>query len=90
MNSFNASKAEKLAEALNESAKRTIEINQIEITTEAYICVADLPEDIADYKSLMAFGNDFHERVEKTGNIYLASELFKQRNFHLMNEMENI
>lgn len=90
VNSFNASKAEKLAEALNESAKRTIEINQIEITPEAYICVADLPEDIADYKSLMAFGNDFHERVEKTGNIYLASELFKQRNFHLMNEMENI
>lgn len=67
-----------------------IEINRIEVTIDAFVCLAKLPEDIGDYKSLMAFGNDFHERVEKTGEVYLASELFKQRDFHLMNDMENI
>ncbi len=90
VNGYNASKAEKLAADINEALKHLIEINTIEITLDAYVCVANLPEDIADYKSLMAFGNDFHERVEKTGEVYLASELFKQRNFQLMNEMENI
>lgn len=90
VNGYNASKAEKLAADINEALKRLIEINTIEVTLDAYVCVANLPEDIADYKSLMAFGNDFHERVEKTGEVYLASELFKQRNFQLMNEMENI
>ena len=90
VNEYNIIKAEKLAEDINESLKQLIEINRIEVTLDAFVCVAKLPEDIADYKSLMAFGNDFQDRVEKTGEIYLASELFKQKNFHLMNEMENI
>ncbi len=90
VNGYNQSKAESLAADVNEALKHLIEINKIEVTIDAFVCVAKLPEDIADYKSLMAFGNDFHERVEKTGDVYLASELFKQRNFQLMNEMENI
>lgn len=90
VNGYNASKAEKLAADINEALKHMIEINRIEVTIDAFVCLAKLPEDIGDYKSLMAFGNDFHERVEKTGEVYLASELFKQRDFHLMNDMENI
>ncbi len=90
INGHNKAKTERLASDVNETLKQLIEINRIEVTLDAFVCIANLPEDIADYKSLMAFGNDFHERVEKTGEVYLASELFKQRNFHLMNEMENI
>ncbi len=90
VNEYNIAKAEKLAEDINTALQQLIAINKIEITLDAFVCVAKLPEDIIDYKSLMAFGNDFHERVEKTGEVHLASELFKQRNFHLMNEMENI
>ena len=90
VNEYNIHKAENLAADINKALQQLIEINKIEITLDAFVSVAKLPEDIADYKSLMAFGNDFQERVEKTGDVYLASELFKQRNFQLMNEMENI
>lgn len=90
VNGYNESKAEKLVEDINDTLKQLIEINKIEVTLDAFVAVVKLPEDIKDYKSLMAFGNDFHVRVEKSEGIYFASELFKQRNFHLMNEMENI
>ena len=90
VNGYNKAKAESLAADVNEILKQLIEINRIEVTLDAFVCIAKLPEDIADYKLLMAFGNDFHEKVEKTGEVYLASELFKQKNFQLMNEMENI
>ena len=38
----------------------------------------------------MAFGNDFHERVVRTGELLYASELFKQRDFQIVNAMEDI
>ncbi len=90
VNGRNASKTQKLASDVNTALKQLIEISMIEVTLDAFVCIASLPEDIKDYQSLMALGNDFHDRVEKTGEVYLASELFKQRNFQLMNDMENI
>ena len=65
VNEYNIHKAENLAADINKTLQQLIEINKIEITLDAFVSVAKLPEDIADYKSLMAFGNDFQERVEK-------------------------
>ncbi len=38
----------------------------------------------------MVFENDFHHKVPKTGKLVYAAELFKQRDFQLMNDMETI
>lgn len=81
VNGYNAAKAEKLAADINEALKSLVEINRIEVTLDAFVCIAKLPEEIVDYKSLMAFGNDFHERVEKTGEVYLASETVQAEKF---------
>lgn len=90
VNGYNSEKTIRLAEEINETLKNMIEINRIEVTVDAVVCVAKLPDDIKDYQSLMALGNDFHERVENTGEVHYASELFRQRDFQLMNDMESI
>lgn len=90
VNSFNLKKAEELAKSINESSKLPVKAGHIDITVNAVVCIADCPGDITDFKSLMAFGYDFHERVQYTGELLYASELFKQRNFRMMNEMDDI
>ncbi len=90
VNSFNLKKAEELARSINESSKLPVKAGYVDIAAKAMVCIADCPEDISDFKSLMAFGNDFHERVPYTGELLYASELFKQRDFRMMNEMDDI
>lgn len=90
VNSFNLKKAEALAKSISDSSKLPVRVKHIDITAEAVVCLADCPGDIKDFKSLMAFGNDFHERVVRTGELLYASELFKQRDFQIVNAMEDI
>lgn len=90
VNNFNLKKAEELALSINESARLPVRVNGVDVTAEAVVCLADCPNDIKDFKSLMIFGSDFHKRVPRTGELQYASELFKQRDFQLMNEMEDI
>lgn len=90
INSYCVKKADGLAEIINHSLKYPMTINQIEAIPDAFVCIAECPTDIKDFKTLMAFGTDFHTKVEKTGEVYVAAELFKHRNFHLLNEIDAI
>ncbi|MBQ8841694.1 MAG: EAL domain-containing protein [Ruminiclostridium sp.] len=90
VNSFNLKKAEELAKAINDSSKLPVKVNHIDINAEAVVCIADCPKDLKDFKSLIAFGNDYHERVEHTGELLYASDLFEKREFRIMNEMADI
>ncbi len=90
VNSFNLKKAEALAKAVNDASKLPVRANGVDISAEAVVCLVDCPEDIKDFKSLMIFGNDFHDRVQRNGELLYASDLFKQRDFQLMNAMEDI
>ena len=84
------SKSVSLAEEIYSVCNERININGIEVVPDIFVCVADCPGDIKDYKTLMAFGMDFHKNVERKEGIYLASELFKHREFHLLNEIDTI
>ncbi len=90
VNGFNISKSEALAQAINKAAHNTIVIDRMEISPETVVCLARCPEDLKDFKSIMSFGNDFHERVIPNGELFYASELFKQRDFQISNAMETI
>ncbi len=90
VNGFNITKAEGLALDINKAAYNTVVIDRMEISPETVVCYARCPDDLKDFKALMAFGNDFHERVIPNGELFYAEELFKQRDFQIMNEMENI
>lgn len=90
VNSFNAKKVDATARAVSRVLKGSIEAKQIELTLEPHIVVARCPEDFGDFKALMAFGSDFHEKLKYTGEPVYASDLFNQRNFSLSNEIDDI
>lgn len=90
INSYCLKKADALAEIINRSLRYPMTINSIEATPDPFVCVADCPNDIKDFKTLVAFGADFHLKVERTSEVYVAADLFKHRNFHLLNEIDAI
>ena len=90
VNSFNTDKIRPLAFAINEMLKDRLTVKNIDITPNAFVCVARCPEDFADFTSLMMFGADFHHKVARTGDVIVAEELLKEREFSLSNEMDDI
>lgn len=90
VNSFNADKIRPLAFAANEMLKDKLTVKNIDITPNAYVCIARCPEDFDDFASLTMFGSDFHDKVPYTGDVIIAEELLKEREFSLSNEMDDI
>ncbi len=90
VNSFNTDKIRPLAFAINEMLKDKLTVKNIDITPNAFVCIARCPEDFDDFSSLMAFGADFHNKIPYTGDVVVAEELLKEREFSLVNEMNDI
>lgn len=90
LNSFNSKKARRAANDINEILKETISISKVDISLNAYVCVARCPEDLDDFQSLISFGSDFHKKLPNSGDVIYAEEILKQRDFSLINEMDDI
>ena len=90
VDAINKSKTKKLAFKVNELFKNKLTSKNIDIALDAYICIARCPEDLEDFNSLMAFGSDFHNKIRNSGDVLIAEDLFKQREFSLINEMDDI
>ena len=90
INSFNTNKVKKYAYDVNELLKQRLIAKHIDIALNAYVCVARCPEDLEDFDTMMSFGSDFHNKVHNTGDVIYAEELFKQREFSLINQMDDI
>lgn len=78
------------ADRINSQFRRGFIFNQLELNLIAYVCIVRCPEDIGDFKSLMAFGNDFHEKFSYSGNVVTAAELVLKNRFSLTNELDAI
>ncbi len=90
VNGYNSSKAVQLAEALNERMKNKIELNGYYIEIIPYICITKCPQDIKDFKSLASFGSDFHEKLPYSGEVLYAADVFEQKKFNLLSQMDTI
>lgn len=91
INSFNKRRVEPMAAAVAKLFQDKITANKIDLNLDSYICVARCPEDIPDFKALIAFGTDFHEKMSNyDGTPVYAEEIFKQKNFSMNNEINTI
>lgn len=90
VNEHYSSLAPQLAEDINEMLKETYSTNHIDMNLIGYVCRARCPEDIGDFRALTAFGADLHKKLSYSGEVIVTEELFKQRNFSLTNELDNI
>lgn len=90
---FSGKNTEKAAEAagrINSYLRRSITVNSMEINLLGYVCLVKCPQDISDFKTLMSFGSDFHEKVPYSGNVIMASDLFEIKQFSLSNDLDRI
>ncbi len=91
VNSFYRRKVSAMATSVAKLFSDRITANKIDLNLDSYICVARCPEDIPDFKALIAFGTDFHEKMSNyDGTPIYAEEIFKQKNFSMNNEINTI
>ena len=91
VNGFYRRKVSAMATSVAKLFSDRITANKIDLNLDSYICVARCPEDIPDFKALMAFGTDFHEKMSNyDGTPIYAEEIFKQKNFSMNNEINTI
>ena len=78
------------AEELSRALEENIVINELSLKLSTFICVVDCPEDINDFKTLTTFGTTFHEKIESNGSVLYASEMFQNKQFEMVSNIDRI
>lgn len=86
----NRAKAEEVAEALLKELRKRTSYNGFDLSLAPFIVLARCPEEIGDFKMLMSFGADFHEKNHYTGRVTLASELYDHNQLVIQNNIDRI
>ncbi|MDE7289867.1 MAG: EAL domain-containing protein [Oscillospiraceae bacterium] len=79
-----------ISEKINFVLRQGVSFNGMELNLIAYVCITRCPEDVPDFKTLMLFGNDIHNRTPYTGHVLRASEIAQKSPFGLGNELDEI
>ena len=82
--------AETFATLINNELKMKIHHNGFDINLSPMIVLARCPEEIESFKSLMAFGQDFHEKNPYTGRVMQAPEIYRHDEFEVQNNIDKI
>ena len=83
-------KAESIAEVLNQELKKKVDVNGLDINLTPFIVLAGYPDELTDFRLLMSFGADFHQRAHYTGQIMRASEMYNQNQLDIQNNIDAI
>lgn len=90
INSYNLGTADKVAQLINEALCEPVTIEKSELSIMACICAARCPEDISSFRSLMAFGADFHLKLPYKGEVIRADESTVKRMVSLLSDVDDI
>lgn len=82
--------AETFATLINNELKMKIRLNGFDINLSPMIVITRCPEEIDNFKSLMAFGQDFHEKNPYTGRVIQAPEIYHPDKFEVQNNINKI
>lgn len=83
-------KAEEAASLLMDELKMRSRVNGFDINFTPYIVLARCPEEIESFKSLMLFGQDFHEKNHYSGQVMLAADVYDTNAFAIHNNIDKI
>ena len=83
-------KAKEIAEILNQELKQEIDINGLDINLTPYIVLANYPDEFTDFRTLMSFGADFHQRNLYTGRVMRTGEMYNQNQLDIQNNIDAI
>lgn len=82
--------AAKAAEMLVESLKEKSDFNNLDVRLNPFVVLAHCPEEIPDFKTLMTFGTDFHEKFKYEGRVMHVNEVFHRGMFEIQNNIDDI
>ena len=83
-------RAEIFADALLSELKVRSSFKGFDINLAPYVVLARCPEEIESFKSLMAFGQDFHLKNHHTGQVMMAPEVYRRKEFTIQNNIDAI
>lgn len=83
-------KAEVAASLLMNELKMRSDFNGLDINFTPFIVLARCPEEIESFKSLMAFGQDFHEKNHYSGQVMPAPDVYDANAFAIHNNIDTI
>ena len=83
-------KAVRAAEMLVESLKEKSDFNNLDVSLNPFVILARCPEDIPDFKTLMTFGTDFHEKLKYEGRVMHVDEVYHKGLFEIQKNIDEI
>lgn len=90
INSFNRNSAEKTAQLMNDLFRSPLKIEKFELNIIAYVCLANCPEDISNFRSLISFGDDFHQKLPFNGEVIRADGSKVKNMVTLLSDVDDI
>ena len=82
--------AEQFAEHIQNELKLKIRCANFDVGLTPYVILARCPEEIESFKSLMAFGSNFHEFLPYHGKVMQASEVYDPKDYAIRNNIDAI
>ncbi len=83
-------KTEYAAEAVNAALKPKIPVNGMDVSLVPYVCIANCPEDIADFNTIIEFGKELSTKFKFTGKVMHAAELLDKKKYDLIGDLDKI
>lgn len=86
----NREKAARAAELLVERLKEKSDFNNLDVSLNPFVILASCPEEIPDFKTLMTFGTDFHEKLKYEGRVMHVDEVYHKGLFEIQKNIDQI
>ncbi len=83
-------KSEAAAQAVIDAFSHRLHFNSLDINLVPCVVLSRCPEEIESFASLMAFGNNFHEKFHCTDRYILASDAYNPNEFGIQNNIDSI
>lgn len=83
-------RAVKAADMLVKSLSEKSDFNNLDVSLNPFVILARCPEEIPDFKTLMTFGMDFHEKLKYERRVMKVAEAIHEDMFEIQNNIDKI
>lgn len=83
-------RAVKAADMLVESLKEKTDFNDLGISLQPFVVLARCPEEITDFKMLMTFGTDFHQKLKYEARVMHVEDILHKDMVQIQSNIDKI
>lgn len=90
VNSLYRNTAEQLAGLIHDTLRQSVKLDRYDLNLIPYVVIANCPEDITTFRSLMAFGRDMHKTLPYNGEVIRADTATMKKTLALLTDVDDI